>query len=458
MSAKVLDDEGLLAAHRRLLEDGNWQSYGPDARRIQKLYSKAKGNGRLSRVLAAAGLDGGPMPDGRKGGAPAASQGGDAPLGGGVSWEESRDTAAWTFTGPTRITTLDELLVHCGADMSVWEVEKWGAGAHEMGTKNADGEAVTTPLYRAWARFRRIPGAAAINAIRASVLADMAAHAPRYAGVRYGKVPQGDRHMLEVCTMDLHAGAYVWGEECGEDYDSDIARDLVGDAIAQLAQRASGFPVDKILLPLGNDLAHSDRQNGGAGGMTTKGTVVDVDTRRARLMRMLRVIAVESIDTLRSIAPVEVIVVRGNHDADTMIALGEIVAAWYRNDDCVTIRNEPTERKYVRYGVNLLGFTHGHNEKHSELPLIMATEAPADWAATTHREYHIGHLHRKGEVVSEHSGVRVRVMPSLAADDAWHRSQGYAHMRAAEAYLWSHDTGYVGHFSVSRPGTLGKAA
>jgi hypothetical protein len=46
--------------------------------------------------------------------------------------------------------------------------------------------------------------------------------------------------------------------------------------------------------------------------------------------------------------------------------------------------------------------------------------------------------------------VRVRVLPSLSGTDAWHYRKGYVgSMRAAEAYLWSYDDGYAGHFSAS---------
>lgn len=357
------------------------------------------------------------------------------------------------------VRSLDDLLAACAVDLTRWQVARYVVNRWESAIKGPDGEPVVTPLYQIKAWLEPIPGVGMARELIAGLIADLAERAPVRAAVNHPAIPDSsDRHMLEVCIMDLHAGAYVWGEECGSDYDGDISADLARMAVAQLVKRAAGFPIEKVVFPLGNDLAHFDRSNAGAGGTTTKGTVVDVDTRRAKMIRTIRSIAIDAIDQLRTIAPVEVILVKGNHDEDTVLALGEIVQAWYRKDPDVTIRNEPTARKYVRYGATLLGFTHGHNEKHSDLPLIMATDAPAEWAASTHREFHLGHLHRKGETVSEHSGVRVRVMPSLAAEDAWHCAQGYRHLRAAEAYIWNYETGYVGHFSASLPGSLGKAA
>ena len=100
----------------------------------------------------------------------------------------------------------------------------------------------------------------------------------------------------------------------------------------------------------------------------------------------------------------------------------------------------------------LIGLTHGNQEKHSSLPVIMATERPHDWAASTVREWHVGHLHKARRVdyvgLDTHDGVPVRTLRSLSAVDAWHFRKGYVGTeRAAEAYLYSRDS-YVGSINV----------
>lgn len=111
-------------------------------------------------------------------------------------------------------------------------------------------------------------------------------------------------------------------------------------------------------------------------------------------------------------------------------------------------------RKYVRYGTNLLGFTHGDEEKSTDLPLLMAGEMGEAWGYVTHREWHIGHFHKSKEMKfvsgDSHGPVIVRVLPSLSGTDAWHYRKGYVcGNRAAEAYLWSYKNGYTGHFSTN---------
>ena len=91
--------------------------------------------------------------------------------------------------------------------------------------------------------------------------------------------------------------------------------------------------------------------------------------------------------------------------------------------------NSPRLRKYNRRGDVLLGFTHGAWVKTNQLPLIMANEASQDWAGSVWREWLLGHFHRKREMAwnstEESGGVRLRILPSLAAPDAWHYQQGF---------------------------------
>ena len=86
-------------------------------------------------------------------------------------------------------------------------------------------------------------------------------------------------------------------------------------------------------------------------------------------------------------------------------------------------------------------FTHGNEEKITQLPLIMAQEEPQLWAKATFREVHIGHFHSKKVYsridVDENVGVRTRILPSLTTADFWHYSKGYVgNIRSSEAFVW----------------------
>lgn len=357
--------------------------------------------------------------------------------------EQTAD-GAMTIEAPSSslIRTLDDLLTIAAVDLDLWAVERQALNAWGCPMKGPDGEPRLVQLHqvKAWLTPRR--DVVNARAVIDDMLADAAGHMPRYAVPVWTKPADHERHLWVISPADLHMGMLAWKAETGEDYDSYIAADIAEQAITDLLGKAAGFPAEQIILVLGNDLYHADRTNAGAGGQTTAGTSVDVDTRWQKLFTAGRRMAVQMVDMCRAVAPVEVAVIQGNHSGTVEFYLGDSLQSWYRNDSAVTVRNDPYPRQYYRFGCNLLGFAHGHKEKARDLPLLMAQEASAlDWGETTTRDWLLGHLHRKGADEEEHTGVRLIVMPSLAPPDAWHAGQGYQHRRACEARIYHHDDG-----------------
>ena len=195
-------------------------------------------------------------------------------------------------------------------------------------------------------------------------------------------------------------------------------------------------PISRILFPVGNDYLTIDSDS----NETSAGTPQDVDSRFAKIYREGRKILVEAIEMLRRIAPVDVMVVPGNHDNQSMFHLGDALECWFHAHKDVKVFNEPISRKYYRFGKNLIGFCHGHLEKHDKLPNLAAQEEPALWAATTYREWHVGHTHHQS--IKEHMGTIVRVLPSLSGTDRYHHDHGYiGAKRIAQAILFNENTG-----------------
>ena len=153
------------------------------------------------------------------------------------------------------------------------------------------------------------------------------------------------------------------------------------------------------------------------------------------------------------IAPVEVPIIGGNHDEERTFYLGELLSGLYSNTDRVNIDNSAKMRKYVVYGKNLIGLTHGYHEKLKELKDIMAYEVPALWAASTYREWHTGDKHHKEDYVHKtqenNNGVVIRILRSLTTTDAWHYNKGYiGALRASEAFLWDKEQGLKAQFTA----------
>ena len=156
---------------------------------------------------------------------------------------------------------------------------------------------------------------------------------------------------------------------------------------------------------------------------------------------------VKAINYLKSIAPVHVIVISGNHDFERMFYAGDVISGWFRNDLNIIVDNNYNARKYYEYGENMIMFTHGDKEKPADMPLIMATEQPEMFARTSNREVHCGHIHK--EMVNEYRGIKVRFIPSICPNDEWHKQMGYEAKRTGQAYIWNKFRGLEGYLQTN---------
>jgi len=352
---------------------------------------------------------------------------------------------SWTISlDATRIKTLEQLIEHCEVDTRIWEVERFVCNKWEVGAKYDEGLRIE-PLFQVKAWFKKRPNiAAAIDEI-ASLKAAAKLAAPVLPPIIRPHTPTGN--ILELSNYDAHFGKLAWGVETGySDYDLDIAGKCYTDAIAALLSRVSHFSLDKIILVLGNDLFHTDNR----AGTTTRGTQVDTDSRYHKVFRRVRELIASEISKLRTIAPVLVKVVPGNHDEQTAWQLGDSLECWFHQASDVTIDNLPTPRKYMQHGRVMLMWTHGDKGKRQDFPLLMATEQPAMWGATIFREAHTAHRHTTK--TEEFHGVRVRILPSLAGTDYWHASHGFTgNIRSSEAYLWNAGEGLISTATYAIP-------
>lgn len=347
-----------------------------------------------------------------------------------------------------RVKTLDELLEVAEVDLETWRVRDYTANAWESHFQGAP-----FTLHQVKARLERIrepQEATDLNALKRAVVEAMEEHAPR----PLPRLKPGNSELaLEVNIPDLHLGKLAHAEETGANYDGKIAIKAFRHVFYQLLDRGRGMKVGRIIFPVGNDLLHVD----GDTNATTAGTDQDVDSRWYRSTRRAINLMVEAVDAMAQLAPVDIVIVPGNHARMQESMLGEVLRAWYRRDtNRVHVHDSPAPRKYIQHGSTLLGFTHGDGPKAKDLPLIMATEAPEEWAATVHRAWSIGHEHgRRSDTfgsVFEDKGVEVRMSPSLSASDSWHTQKGYiGNLRAAEAYVHDIDGGEIARFRASLP-------
>lgn len=244
---------------------------------------------------------------------------------------------------------------------------------------------------------------------------------------------------------DAHFGLLAWGAETGESYDLGIARARYGAAVNDLAEKIAPYRPAKIYLPLGNDFFHI---NNPEGCTPASHHHLDVDGRLGKVFDAGVNAVLDSTRTLLDIAPVEYIWIPGNHDPETSYFLCKVIQAFYHGKKHVAVDIGPSPRKYRHFGCNLIGYTHGNEERHADLPTIMASEMKEAWARSTCYEFHIGHTHKRKETrylaADTFGAVVVRTIPSIAGTDAWHFKKGYVKgNRVAEAFVFSHADGLV---------------
>lgn len=347
-----------------------------------------------------------------------------------------------TITLPkTRIQTLDELLEHCKVDTSTWKVDTFKVNKWEMGT--ADGPVgakriIVEPLFQVKATLKRRVEIISIQREIDALKAEAKLHAHSPLGVTHRLVDTPSGNMLEINLPDAHFGKLAWAQETGHDYTTDIAQSTFLRAIETILERTKGYRFDLIVFVVGNDILQADDTE----NRTTRGTYVDTDGRYYRNFGVVRRTVTLAIERLRQIAPVKVVMVRGNHDNLSVWHLGDSLECYFHNYKDVQIDNAPTERKYLQFGKVMLMFTHGDKGKRSKYPLLMATEQPEMFGSTKFREAHTGHTHETK--LDEQYGVRVRVLPALCPPDAWHAEMGFVgNLRAAEGFVWNREEGLI---------------
>lgn len=241
---------------------------------------------------------------------------------------------------------------------------------------------------------------------------------------------------------DFHWGKYSDAGENFEAFDKKIARERLftctNDALERLLKL--GKP-EKIYLPIGSDFLNIDNDK----GETTRGTVQDNDGTPQEMLVSGCELMEDLVDTLRQVAPVELVLMSGNHDRMMGLAIILVLGALYRDCPDVTVNSARTPRVYCTYGKNLIGFLHGDGvRKINDIGALMAVEASESWHDCPHRTAYTGHLHHEKTETHATYGLTKRQLPSLSGTDRWHARHGYvAAPKFLPIYVHDKDRGVI---------------
>lgn len=360
---------------------------------------------------------------------------------------DQSDTAQTITSVSNTVRTLEDALRVANVDALVWEVDRHTINKWDMARGNQSDQWDALELWQVKVWLKRRKESVFVDPLENLI------DTIKKQGIRKPKIKRsftGDRHLLVLGLFDAHFGKLAWAAETGNDYDLKIAESVFANAFHDLVRRINGYCIESIVIPIGQDFFHTDNPQ----NATVNGTPQDVDGRRAKMFDVGVHAMIHCIDSALEVAPVKVFYSPGNHDRETSWYLTRVIDAYYHHTNDVTVDATPTTRKYLEYGCTLLGFDHGDIVKPDKLPNLMAAEQREAWGRVKYTEWLTGHYHKVKEQqftsADTHGGTVVRTLPSLSGTDAWHYRNGFVHgRRAAEAYLYSRDNGYVGHFNAN---------
>lgn len=291
--------------------------------------------------------------------------------------------------------------------------------------------------------------------VREDIIEDMKSHAPSYKKIKRDKI----KHpcCLVIDPADVHIGKYGSAEEVYNHTCTEKSVKRVLEGVEGILAKAKGRKIDRIIYVGGNDKLHTDNPF----NTTTSGTRQDHDGMWYESFKAAKDLDVKCIEMCMQVADVHYMHNLSNHDYLTGWMLSDTISSWFHNSSNITFDVAPTHRKYIQYGVSLIGTTHGDGAKEADLPDLMKTEARKAWAESKFGYWYVHHIHHKdrkgrrgkqtvkmekdyGDVTVINSTkklqpkdyVNVEYIRTQSGTDSWHHRNGYEYSpQAIEGFI-----------------------
>lgn len=237
---------------------------------------------------------------------------------------------------------------------------------------------------------------------------------------------------------DPHIGLYVWSDETGVEWDTDIAKRVFSNVFSRLLSRAPD--TEEVILVNTGDFFHADNMRGET---SRSGHKVDTHGRYGKWLEAGIVIARMFVEScLRKYKKVTFVNVPGNHDDILGLAIGLFIQSMYEQPDRLEVLPGKAQFQYVHRNNVLLGFAHGHTCKLSALPGKMANDQHILWGQAEERHWFTGHVHHNQWLqYKEHPGCVVESVGIIPPRDAYAYGKGYGSKRSIQAIVFDADHG-----------------
>jgi hypothetical protein len=256
--------------------------------------------------------------------------------------------------------------------------------------------------------------------------------------------PLGNDNLLNCYVItDYHLGMLSWSEETGEDWDIQIAEDLIYKWFAQAIHQSPD--ANTAIFAQLSDFLHFD----GMDAVTPSSKhLLDVDTRFAKLVRVaIRIIRQIINMLLQKHQHVHILMLDANHDPVSQIWLREWLAVSYENEPRITIDTSPNPYNAYEFGNTALFFHHGHKKRITDVSTVFAAQFREMYGRTKYAYAHTGHLHHLD--IKENNLMIVEQHRTLAAPDAYSARGGYLAGRDAKVITYHKKYGEVSRLTIN---------
>jgi predicted MPP superfamily phosphohydrolase len=194
--------------------------------------------------------------------------------------------------------------------------------------------------------------------------------------------------------------------------------------------------VEEIVFVLGSDMLHTDTYQ----GTTTNQTPQDSNTTWDNAFMTGFDVYATVINILKQFCKtLNVVLVSGNHARTKEFYLAYSLKRYFEKQEDILFDVSASPRKVFVYGNTFIGFHHG-DCKIADLPLIFAKEFTSQWGMCKYHQILTGDKHHVYE--KEVQGVRIKQLPSLSKEDAWHNQSNYVNaVQAAIAIVYDKEHG-----------------
>jgi len=318
-----------------------------------------------------------------------------------------------------------ELFNLFGINPSVYLIDKLDCSSWDVSSSHA-GEWSKTTNYKTAATFRKYDPGDDPEAWKA-ILIDTMKDFPTKKVSRVTPEPTGTGLFIHS-TADAHLNMMAGEEETGEAMSFQKGVDRFKYASLDLFRKGLKIGFDRILLILGNDFWHSDQINTVHAPTTHRSTPVVTDILPFDAFKKGFQALLWLIDTASQYAPVDVVIVPGNHSEGKMTYAGFMIDMLYKDSTIVSVDSSANPFKLYEYGNSAFVVAHGHDNPNRMINTLPYRFKEA-FGRTHFHEVLMAHKHKqvqyKNRYVDDDSGLVIRVLQAITGTDEWHNRQSF---------------------------------